>query len=975
MMQLNLYSFCVSYTNLIFMFCVLLLQVCFASAQSPSCHYINDETGLPSNEVYSIVQDKRGFIWIGCDAGLFRFNGVKFVGYKSSAQKSLAVTGLTVSKSGRVYCHNFSNQIFYVENDSLHELESWQNRGAAGFARIMADADGQLWAGAKGSLWCYNEKAQQWKRIELSPRNEWSPGFLVASKNGEGIWSYDFDSVIYVSGDVVKTFAVAFQHGDSTALGAYHILSEDSSVWLFSYENGDVYKLSDGVFRKSISSVLAEVLLNRKVTFVKSDAQFLYVGTYTGLVIYDKWNHNAEVIFRQESVSNLLRDVEGNTWITTLKNGLLFIPEMRFRVWNSSNSNLPENKVTDVTSVNGVTLFSMLSGHFGTLTSSPGTLRIYSFDAKSDVRTIFFDSLNKAILFNAKDKLFQLSEGRFSRVLSYVPPVKKIAKAGGSYLVCSSFGTYYYTKLQDNVKPIRLNRNWSRDVCFQSKTNQLFIATNDGLHCGTLIDTSYKLDSVFMPDAQFRALALDDEQNVFALNFRGEVFKLNSNQWKCFTALPTDVMPADMLLGKEKMFVATNKGLWIYQFQNSTWSVLNKTSGIASNDLTSLAIVNERLFMATSRGLQSIPLDYAFDKPLPTVHLNRIVVGSRIFDVEDFIVVRHKQSVSFAPEAVSYSSMAGHQFAYRVANLDTAWMFANADVDAITVSGIPAGNFSIELYAVDYQGRFSSNSIVIKGRVIPPFWQQWWFYLLVGFSGLFSAYIFFMRREQNFRERQRERIERIELVNALERSQQAALKAQMNPHFIFNVLNSIKSYIYGNDKQSAADYLSKFAELVRKILSMSNMPTVSLSDEVESLKLYIELEAMLLEPPFEYEIVIDESVDVNFISIPSLIIQPFVENAFKHGLRHKSGLKMLKIFINYFQDERQLLVKIEDNGVGRKNAAILNESAVKQHQSFATEANTKRVELLNKSNAETVGVKYIDKENGSGTIVLITMNI
>jgi len=220
---------------------------------------------------------------------------------------------------------------------------------------------------------------------------------------------------------------------------------------------------------------------------------------------------------------------------------------------------------------------------------------------------------------------------------------------------------------------------------------------------------------------------------------------------------------------------------------------------------------------------------------------------------------------------------------------------------------------------------------------------------------------------------------KIKLENDLALSQQTALKAQMNPHFIFNVLNSIKSYIYENDKKAAAEYLSKFAELVRSILTMSSMQVVRLDDELKALELYIQLEAMQLDGSFSYTIVVDEGLDSETIAIPSLVIQPFVENAFKHGLRHKAGDKELHIRIKSDNEKRQLIIEIEDNGIGRVQSSVLNQSNTKTHISFATEASTKRLDLLNKSNIEKVSVAFQDKADSDGhplgTIVILYLPI
>jgi LytS/YehU family sensor histidine kinase len=235
----------------------------------------------------------------------------------------------------------------------------------------------------------------------------------------------------------------------------------------------------------------------------------------------------------------------------------------------------------------------------------------------------------------------------------------------------------------------------------------------------------------------------------------------------------------------------------------------------------------------------------------------------------------------------------------------------------------------------------------------------------------------FRFRLKAIRKKQRLEMRRLRLENELRLTQQNALKAQMNPHFLFNVLNSIKGYIYENDKKNAARYLSNFSSLVRKVLELSSVPAVSLEQEVEALKLYIDLEAMLLQSDFEYSINMDMNIDVSGVQIPALLLQPYVENAFKHGLRHKSGPKRLSVDIEQNEKEGLLMIQITDNGIGRAAAELLNAQNRGEHRSFATSAMEKRIQLLNFEKKDVVGVEIRDnfeRNEPSGTTVIIRIH-
>lgn len=191
-----------------------------------------------------------------------------------------------------------------------------------------------------------------------------------------------------------------------------------------------------------------------------------------------------------------------------------------------------------------------------------------------------------------------------------------------------------------------------------------------------------------------------------------------------------------------------------------------------------------------------------------------------------------------------------------------------------------------------------------------------------------------------------------------------ALRAQMNPHFLFNCLNSINSFIIKNEQEQASEYLSKFSMLIRKVLSNSKLPKVTLANELEALELYIELEALRCNHKFEHTITIEESVEVDYLEIPPLLIQPYVENSIWHGLMHKDK-GVGKLFIDIKQHNNMLVCSIEDNGIGRKAAAIKSSSKTKQ-KSFGMNITEERLEHINEKYKERSQVEIFDLTSETG---------
>jgi tetratricopeptide (TPR) repeat protein len=207
----------------------------------------------------------------------------------------------------------------------------------------------------------------------------------------------------------------------------------------------------------------------------------------------------------------------------------------------------------------------------------------------------------------------------------------------------------------------------------------------------------------------------------------------------------------------------------------------------------------------------------------------------------------------------------------------------------------------------------------------------------------------------------------------LERSESElkAIKAQMNPHFIFNALNSIQEMFFIGDKRLANEHLGKFSQLTRDILKASGKTTITLSEEIDMLTKYLELEGLRFESDFTFSIHVNDENAADDIMLPPMLIQPYVENAIRHGLLHKKGNKEVAIKFLFDEAGSQLTCIIEDNGVGREAAAQINKSRSSLHESFSTSANAKRLELLNQTRDEKIGVTYDDMPDGTKVTIVI----
>ena len=192
-----------------------------------------------------------------------------------------------------------------------------------------------------------------------------------------------------------------------------------------------------------------------------------------------------------------------------------------------------------------------------------------------------------------------------------------------------------------------------------------------------------------------------------------------------------------------------------------------------------------------------------------------------------------------------------------------------------------------------------------------------------------------------------------------------SLRSQMNPHFIFNALNSVNHYISKQDERAANKYLSDFSKLMRSVLENSQEDFISLAEEIDILKLYLKLEHNRFSEKFDYEFTLDESLNKEQIQIPPMLVQPYVENAIWHGLRYRENKGFLSVKIN--KEQQQVFIEIEDNGIGRKRSRALKTINQQKNESTGMNNIEHRVEIINRMYATNINAKVIDLPDDSGT--------
>ncbi len=361
------------------------------------------------------------------------------------------------------------------------------------------------------------------------------------------------------------------------------------------------------------------------------------------------------------------------------------------------------------------------------------------------------------------------------------------------------------------------------------------------------------------------------------------------------------------------------------------------------------------------------------DMPLP-----------KAVDVLEKIELPHTDnSFTISWSARSFTNPEQDSFFYQLVGIDEGWVAAGATVLSASYLKVQPGKYRFRLKCKNRDGLFGPEKILAV-IIIPAYYQTWWFKLLIisSLAGILAV-IFSLRQRQKrlsaelkqqeaeFRQREAEFNQR------LSEYQMSALRAQMNPHFIFNSLNSINRFVQMSSPDAASNYLTKFARLIRLVLDNSRSDIITLDSELEAVKLYLELESLRFVGQFDYHLDVDEHVDAEAISVPPLFIQPYLENAIWHGLMQKEGPDKKLIIDIRMENPSLISIQIMDNGIGREQAKTLKSKSATSQKSHGMGITAERMRMFTERTQKRIDVQIMDQVdssgNPSGTVVKILL--
>lgn len=961
-------------------------------AQSYNFKNYTVEDGLPYVQIYDVFQDDKGYLWTGGYGGLSSFNGKNFTNY--SPRHGLVnywVTSIIQDSSKNLLVGTLDG--LSVFNGKMFTNYTTQNGLPNNYINSIATKGIETAIATRSGL-CYLIHNQIKKDARFTDIN------IIKVKSVYKDYLISTNKEIYVvSKDFVKSICKLSALSDTTITSIE--TDKNSTLWigtnkgLFYINNYDLKIGEKKPIYASIKDAISCIYADYKNT--------LWIGTNEKLITYFNNKVTSYQISKDENANNvycITSDYEQNIWIGT-RSGLFQFRDEGFVCFNKEDG--LKNAF-----IHGIAIDRKNHVWFGTAGSG-----VYEYDNKQFIN-------------------YSTSNGLSGNIISGV-----LLDSLNRLWIGTDKGLCYQSKGKIVTSTI-VSKDLIYCL-FLDKKNNLWLGLKDKIarldnitkYPKTKV-TYFNLPlPVSISDFQMSSMCQDANGNIYMASFLGGLFMYDGKEIKDITnlyGLKTRTVVDVIVSSNNYLFVATLDGIYIINLEKKIVEKITEDDGLSSNLVYSLLITDkgQTLWAGTNQGANKIDLQTFFQSHIKNIlsfgktegfkglecntgGLCKDSLGSIWFGTVNGLVKHNpvkyvsndnEAKLSFTKMKLFYFDTILPQNAQLASNLNNirfdfmgicltnpekvlyihklegfekSWSPTTTQ-NNITYSNLPPGSYIFKVRCCNNQGVWSTEPLTFSFSVDAPYWQHWWFILcaLILIS-LIVFIIFRIRLNQLKQEQEKESKTQIEIA----KNELKALRAQMNPHFLFNSLNSIQHYIMSNKGDEAVFYLNRFAKLMRMILANSEKTSVTLNEEINGLKIYIELEQMRFSNLFDFHIHVDETIDADYEQIPSMLLQPYVENAILHGLVPKNGYGLLNI--NFFIKNSCMHVTIEDNGIGRKRSTEIKSHSTKSHTSMGMKITKDRLRLLSNVDQISYTVNFTDlydvKGNPMGTRIEITWPI
>lgn len=974
---------------------ILLFVNSLLLAQNPLVQHFTTSEGLPSNAVYKIFQDSKKFIWFATDAGVSRYDGTKFVHYgKQDGLSSNEVFNIEEDSSGRIWFFHTNASLNFFYNNSIYNgnntpyLDSLRTNDY--FRKFYEDENKILYFYDHPRLLVYSLDPQnhivKYQLPSYVVVNQFKPhsieGMIVRymKKNARGEFIFWTPAGCFKTKQLSDT-PILF---DSTYRFREVISSRSSNKYILVREMDStkyvVKKFNEETGFKGIESI-ANTGSEYISSILEDSNGLLWISTYDKGVFCMK---DKMIIYHFDikDAKSVIQDHEKNIWISSMKEGVYKISPFFYHhqhfsgpvFENAGIFALGKHDSSGIWCTNGKMIYLFRDPIF------------YKMDFQHNENS--FNQIlqvNKNILLVSETNklpyaLIGLRINQAAKKIEFdhvsMSPVvmKKITYNKTKDEICSFNPNFLFLVKPDQMfgKKMRMLRIGQRifNSYYNSKDELVINAKKNYLYSEKTKREAAEL-AYFNDKIISDHLNLSDENELF--NIEGDsLFILNHKKLINLSSSfeqPIDLQIQHLVYQDSTLYIATSRNIYVCKYPLNILTgkpvVLNLIN-INFKSIHDIVFYNKKLYVANDEGLTAIPqydLDNSYvTSPIPYFQSIQVNDQENLAKQDQVSLVK-SQRINIAFGSINYS-VNPNIFSYKLEGTDADWTLVKGN--NVVLQNLPKGNYLFKL-RVRKPASAWSEPIKFGITVDLTIWQHPLFYFFVILFLAVIAFLFVLRQKNI-------ELGRRQMEHQILQLEQKSHQAMMNPHFLFNSLGSIQNYLLHNKPNEAGIYLSKFARLIRQNLNSINTSMINLEEEIDRLKNYIDLEKIRMGDRFEYLIEINEAVESEEILIPTMIVQPFVENSIWHGVANMEEKGLITICFNLL-DDKSLQIIVEDTGVGIKNAEKYK-SGSDSHLKLGMNITKKRLQLLSQKYGIETGIHYSEKLPGAinpGTKVVIVV--
>lgn len=972
-----------------FVFSVILVFFSFIGLSQEAGYYSRHfgvKDGLSSPAVYTAIKSSDGYIWFGTDAGVSKFDGYSFKNFNAKdGLTDNSVFELYEDKNGRIWYLPFNGRIGYIEDDRVIAFPYEDD-----IKSVMRKGDWVHSIRVHGSnrieFFTYWKSYGYWDAV--TGMNYWgntgeSFSRIVHTRDSNGPYTYLLGGQNWFSGERTETILC-----DYTTERIDTVYTDINPRFTMHFENDTsfCFDLDYYIFLKTDSAVRKSNSRHMGLNLLKIDRDGKIWVSYfeKGVLIYNNMDDFMEDrppalhIFDGINVSDILLDQSGEAWICTESHGVNYICSDNILTY-SFDSRIDNRIMAISINENGEVVFGNESGQLWELFGDtcreilelPGKI-----NAISHKNGTFAVACNTAGIFNSlKWRIGEIDffDGRnvmISKGEVWATGYRGIKAYSGDDVVFDSFkdGQRYflYSIYEDNQ-----GKKWAGGL--------------EGLFCiedGDLVNKNELFEGDRVPKVR-RMLQVESGLYLLTTSSGLYVSRGEGDDMR-FGRVGFDRFDMkDILVGpRGELWIGSNQGVFRISKADDgdiQYYRISAKNGMPSDHINGMALQGDRMYVATNSGLAVFDINtISENKVPPTLHINTVYVNEKKISrnqEENYVFEHDHNDIQFDFVGISFRGLGSTNYLYRLDGIDEKWQFSTNK--SVRYPSLGPGDYIFRLKAANEDQVWSAEKRIVF-TINKPFWEENWFLLIAGlfcFGLLFTIY--WNVRGNRLRKLVNTRQIEVQKRNLIE-AELKALRAQMNPHFTFNTLNSIQNSINNFDRKNAAKYVSNYSLLLRKVLENSRYLYISISDEVEMLKLYLDLENLRFDNTIKYEIIVSDELDPDFYEIPSMILQPMVENAIVHGISGKrEGEK--KLIVKILKAGGEIVCIVADNGIGRAESERIHKMKHLKRESLGTQITRERLELLYNEKGDELSFQIEDlydiDGNPAGTRVKIIVGI